>query len=98
LLLPICWLLIVNSEILNTFTLYLRSTFDNYLTITVLVYMSYVFDDLRCHEHVDFLAVALPAAYAFSRYSFCSDKHLFFWLLTNRMAPPPVFACHFPAL
>jgi glycerol transport system permease protein len=41
------------------------------------------------------LAVALPAAYAFSRYSFMGDKHLFFWLLTNRMAPPAVFALPF---
>jgi glycerol transport system permease protein len=35
--------------------------------------------------------VALPAAYAFSRYRFTGDSHLFFWLLTNRMAPPAVF-------
>jgi len=41
------------------------------------------------------LAVALPAAYAFSRYRFTGDKHLFFWLLTNRMAPPAVFALPF---
>ena len=34
------------------------------------------------------IALALPAAYAFSRYRFLGDKHLFFWLLTNRMAPP----------
>jgi len=37
------------------------------------------------------LVVALPAAYAFSRYRFLGDKHLFFWLLTNRMAPAAVF-------
>jgi glycerol transport system permease protein len=39
--------------------------------------------------------VALPAAYAFSRYRFLGDKHLFFWLLTNRMAPAAVFALPF---
>jgi glycerol transport system permease protein len=38
---------------------------------------------------------ALPAAYAISRYRFVGDKHLFFWLLTNRMAPPAVFALPF---
>ncbi|MFN3500027.1 MAG: carbohydrate ABC transporter permease, partial [Pannonibacter indicus] len=38
---------------------------------------------------------ALPAAYAFSRYRFLGDKHLFFWLLTNRMAPPAVFILPF---
>ena len=39
--------------------------------------------------------MALPAAYAFSRYRFLGDKHLFFWLLSNRMAPPAVFALPF---
>ncbi len=41
------------------------------------------------------VSLALPAAYAFSRYRFIGDKHLFFWLLTNRMAPPAVFALPF---
>ena len=41
------------------------------------------------------IALALPAAYAFSRYRFLGDKHLFFWLLSNRMAPPAVFALPF---
>jgi glycerol transport system permease protein len=41
------------------------------------------------------VCVALPAAYAFSRYSFMGDRHLFFWLLTNRMTPPAVFLLPF---
>ena len=41
------------------------------------------------------VAVALPAAYAFNRYAFVGDKHLFFWLLTNLMAPTAVFAMPF---
>ena len=41
------------------------------------------------------VAVALPAAYAFSRYRFLGDRQLFFWLLTNRMAPPAVFLLPF---
>ena len=36
------------------------------------------------------IPVALLAAYAFSRYSFVGDKHLFFGLLTLRMTPPVV--------
>jgi len=36
-----------------------------------------------------------PAAYAFSRFTFSGDKHLFFWLLTNRMAPAAVFLLPF---
>ena len=41
------------------------------------------------------VTVALPAAYAFNRYHFIGDKHLFFWLLTNLMAPSAVFALPF---
>jgi glycerol transport system permease protein len=41
------------------------------------------------------LMVALPAAFAFSRFRFLGDRHLFFWLLTNRMAPPAVFLLPF---
>lgn len=41
------------------------------------------------------LLVALPAAYGFSRYRFLGDKHMFFWLLTNRMTPPAVFLLPF---
>lgn len=36
------------------------------------------------------LAVAVPAAYAFSRYRFKGDKHLFFWFLASRMTPSAV--------
>lgn len=38
------------------------------------------------------LALSIPAAYVFVRYRFMADKHLFFWFLTNRMAPPVVFS------
>ena len=41
------------------------------------------------------VTVALPAAYAFNRYAIIGDKHLFFWLLTNLMAPTAVFAMPF---
>ncbi len=41
------------------------------------------------------VTVALPAAYAFSRYRFIGDKFLFFWLLTNLMAPAAVYAMPF---
>lgn len=37
------------------------------------------------------ILAAVPAAYAFSRWRFRGDKHLFFWLLTNRMAPGAIF-------
>ena len=103
LLVPIYWLLNMslktNTEILNEFTLWPRNlTFANYATILTdpAWYMGYVNSLIYVTLNtVISLAVALPAAYAFSRYHFLGDKHLFFWLLTNRMAPPAVFALPF---
>ncbi|MBP0484852.1 carbohydrate ABC transporter permease [Sagittula salina] len=103
LLLPLYWLLNMslktNTEILNDFTLFPKDlTFANYATILTdpAWYMGYVNSLIYVVMNtVISLTVALPAAYAFSRYSFMGDKHLFFWLLTNRMAPPAVFALPF---
>ena len=103
LMLPIYWLLNMslktNSEILGAFSLWPRNlTFANYETILTdpSWYMGYVNSLIYVVMNTAIsLAVALPAAYAFSRYSFMGDKHLFFWLLTNRMAPPAVFALPF---
>jgi glycerol transport system permease protein len=55
----------------------------------------YQLADLCLDQHGDLGLRRLPAAYAFSRYRFLGDKHLFFWLLTNRMAPAAVFALPF---
>jgi glycerol transport system permease protein len=103
LLLPIYWLinmsLKTNTEILSSFSLWPRDlTFQNYATILTdpSWYMGYVNSLIYVVMNtVTSIVVALPAAYAFSRYSFMGDKHLFFWLLTNRMAPPAVFALPF---
>src|SRR5215210_672878 len=103
LLLPIYWLLNMSfkttNEILGGFTLWPRDfTLENYAIIFTdptwyngyLASIQYVVINT-----VLSVAVALPASYAFSRYRFLGDKHLFFWLLTNRMAPPAVFALPF---
>ena len=103
LLLPIYWLLNMslktNEEILSTFSLWPQDlTFDNYMVIFTdpSWYNGYINSTIYVTMNtVITLLVALPAAYAFSRYNFMGDKHLFFWLLTNRMAPPAVFALPF---
>lgn len=103
LLLPIYWLVIMsfksNQEILSSLSFWPENfTFDNYLTILTDAswYMGYVNSIYYVSLNmVITLLVALPAAYAFSRYRFIGDKHLFFWLLTNRMAPPAVFLLPF---
>ena len=103
LMLPIYWLLNMslktNTEILNSFTLWPSNpTLENYKTILTdpAWYSGYINSLIYVVMNTGIsLAVALPAAYAFSRYTFLGDKHLFFWLLTNRMAPPAVFALPF---
>ena len=103
LLLPIYWLVNMsfktNQEIVTTMTLFPNHpTLKNYATIFTdrswysgyINSLAYVLINM-----VISVAAALPAAYAFSRYRFLGDKHLFFWLLTNRMAPPAVFALPF---
>lgn len=102
-LLPIYWLVRMSfmrtSDILADFSfLPVNPTLDNYRIIFTDPgwYMAYwnsiVFVALNT---IISLSVALPAAYAFSRYRFIGDKHVFFWLFTNRMAPPAVFLLPF---
>ena len=103
LMLPIYWLLNMSfkttNEILGGFSLYPHEfTFASYIKIFTdpSWYMGYVNSiEYVVINTVLSVTVALPAAYAFSRYRFLGDKHLFFWLLSNRMAPPAVFVLPF---
>jgi len=87
------------NEILGTFSLWPQTfTLENYKTIfTDATWYNGYLNSLAyvVINTIVAVLVALPAAYAFSRYRFLGDKHLFFWLLTNRMAPPAVFALPF---
>ena len=103
LLLPIYWLVNMsfktNNEIVTTMHLWpYRPTLENYKTIfTDESWYSGYINSLKyvIINTVISISVALPAAYAFSRYRFLGDKHLFFWLLSNRMAPAAVYALPF---
>ena len=103
LMLPIYWLVSMSfkttNEILSGFSLFPQ-------TFTVAAYVEILTDPTWYWGYINSIiyvslntvlsvAVALPAAYAFSRYRFLGDKQLFFWLLTNRMAPAAVFALPF---
>lgn len=102
-LLPIYWMvnmsLKTNEEILSQFSLWPSAiTWSNYVTIFTdpSWYSGYINSLMYVMINtVIAITVALPAAYAFSRYRFLGDKHLFFWLLTNRMTPPAVFLLPF---
>lgn len=103
LMLPIYWMLNMslkpNEEILSGLSLWPQTfTLDNYRTIFTdsAWYSGYINSiTYTLLNTVLSVVIALPAAYAFSRYSFLGDNHLFFWLLTNRMAPAAVFLLPF---
>ena len=103
LMVPIYWLLNMSfkttNEILGGFTLWPHNfTLANYHEILTnpVWYNGYINSIIYVTINTLIsVTAALPAAYAFSRYRFLGDKHLFFWLLTNRMAPPAVFALPF---
>ncbi|WP_405048129.1 carbohydrate ABC transporter permease [Flexibacterium corallicola] len=103
LMLPIYWLVNMSfkttEEILSGFSLLPQNpTIANYMVIFTdpSWYNGYINSIIYVALNTAIsVAVALPAAYAFSRYKFLGDKHLFFWLLTNRMSPPAVFVLPF---
>ncbi len=103
LMLPIYWLINMsfktNEEIMGALSFFPdHFTFDNYITIFTdpTWYWGYINSIIYVVLNtIISISFALPAAYAFSRYTFLGDKHLFFWLLSNRMAPPAVFALPF---
>ncbi len=103
LMVPVYWLIITsmkdNLEIMTSFSVVPQNwTFKNYHTIFTdeSWYSGYVNSAIYVVMNtVISIVLALPAAYAFSRYRFLGDKHAFFWFFTNRMSPPAVFALPF---
>jgi glycerol transport system permease protein len=104
LLLPLYWLLALSfkttHEITKDFAVYPKDfTVANYINLfTSEAQLWKAFVDQGIYVSLNAVVavlIALPAAYAFSRFRFLGDKHLFFWLLSNRMAPGMVFALPF---
>ena len=103
LLIPIYWLFTLalqsNNDILGDFSMIPENpTLDNFIEIwTNPVWYQGFLNSLTyvLINTVISVSIAIPAAYTFSRYQFLGDRQLFFWLLTNRMAPPAVFLLPF---
>ncbi len=101
--LPLYWLLTVafrsNQDVLGQFELFPSApTSANFAEIFANPIWLQAFGNSLSYVVINCalsLAVAIPAAYVFSRYRFLGDRQLFFWLLTNRMAPPAVFLLPF---
>jgi glycerol transport system permease protein len=101
-LLPIYWMVNMsfktNEEILGGFSsgpaLHLGQL-RHHLHRRELVLGLHQQPDLRGHEHGDLDHRGAAGGLCLQRYSFIGDKHVFFWLLTNRMTPPAVFLLPF---
>jgi glycerol transport system permease protein len=106
LFIPIYWMLNTSfktdDEILGGFTLYPQEiTFEHYREIFTSELWRSSFANSIIYVLMNVvitLIAAVPAAYAFSRWTFRGQHHLFFWLLTNRMAPAAVFMVPFTEL
>ena len=98
-LLPIWWMFVVSMRSrvelfgrpnLSLTRLYMEnysnvltdSAFQRYMTNSVVISTS---------NAVLVMALALLATYALSRYKLTGRDNIFFWLITNRMAPPAAF-------
>jgi glycerol transport system permease protein len=106
LFIPIYWMintsLKTDNEILKGMTFFPKDlTFKNYIEIfTSPLWRNSFLNSIIyvCLNVIVSLVAAIPGAYAFSRWKFRGDHHLFFWLLTNRMAPAAVFMVPFTEL
>jgi len=61
---------------------FIKGVYGQYLRNSVIVSLGNV---------VLVLVLAIPATYALSRFRLKGQEHIFFWLITNRMAPPAAF-------
>ena len=101
--LPLYWLLAIsvqqNADITGAFSIFPQDpSLKNFMELWMNAVWSRSFVNSLTYVVINTLlsiSLALPAAYAFSRYQFLGDRQLFFWLLTNRMAPPAVFLLPF---
>lgn len=103
LLIPLYWLVTIslqaNADIVSGFSVIPDAvSFANFAEISASEVWRSAFANSLTYVVLNSgisLLVAIPAAYVFSRYRFLGDRQLFFWLLTNRMAPPAVFLLPF---
>lgn len=97
-LVPLYWLLIISFMTQEEATAGLsffpkEPTLNNYLYILTDRGWALGFVNAALYTLLNValsLTVAVPAAYAFSRYRFLGDRHLFFWFLASRMTPSAV--------
>jgi multiple sugar transport system permease protein len=98
-LLPIYWMFVVSAksrvELFGAPNFIIRSFFwENYTTtLSNPAFQKYMINSLVVSTSNALLVTALGffATYAVSRYKLVGKENIFFWTITNRMAPPAVF-------
>ena len=98
-LFPIYWMFIVSAksrvELFGKPNFWITSFFTpNYIdTLVNPAFQRYMLNSIVVATANSLLvtALALLATYGLSRYKFAGKENVFFWTITNRMAPPAVF-------
>lgn len=98
-LFPIYWMFVVSAksrvELFGKPNFIIRSFFiQNYTdTLTNPAFQKYMLNSITIATANSLLvtALALLACYALSRFTLVGKENIFFWTITNRMAPPAVF-------
>lgn len=98
-LFPIYWMFVVSAksrvELFGSPTFLIRSFFsENYLaTITNKSFQGFMANSIIIATSNALLVtmLSLLATYALSRYKLSGKENIFFWTITNRMAPPAAF-------
>lgn len=96
---PIWWMIVISArsrvELFNAPNFIIQSFFvENYTnTINDPTFQGYMINSLviATSNAVLVTVLALLATYALSRYSLAGSDNIFFWTITNRMAPPAAF-------
>lgn len=98
-LFPIYWMFVVSAksrvELFGAPTFIIRKFFTpNYVnTLSDPVFVGYLLNSIivaTCNAAL-VTTLALLACFALSRYRLTGEDNIFFWTITNRMAPPAVF-------
>ncbi len=98
-LFPIYWMFVVSAksrvELFGAPSFIIKSFFsENYwATITNTTYQGFMFNSIVIATSNALLVTTLSlfATYALSRYPLVGKENVFFWTITNRMAPPAAF-------
>ena len=103
---PFLWLFMTSfkfrTDILSpVLSLFFEPTFSNYINAFIEGNFSLYFINsmiIAVSNVILCLIIGLPAAYAFSRFKIFGEKHIFFYVLSTRMAPAIAIVLPLPSV